>query len=90
MIGHQKMRVGLLIYGLDRPLTGISRYTLELAMALQALECPLELVLLTAGGLGPLAKENNFRRIRLPGCRLLPGLMILGNAIIPLAARWSE
>jgi hypothetical protein len=78
------MRIGLLTYGLDRPLTGISRYTLELAQALVALKPPPEVVLLTAGGPGPLA-NGGFQRVPLPGCRLLLGLlMTLGNVMIPL------
>jgi len=81
------VRIGLLTYALDRPLTGIGRYTLELARALAALEDGPDVVLLTAGGAGPLAKENVLRRVSLPGCRLLPGLLTLGNVVIPRAAR---
>jgi len=36
------MKIGLLTYALDRPLTGIGRYTLELARALAALGFLLE------------------------------------------------
>jgi glycosyltransferase involved in cell wall biosynthesis len=81
------MRIGLLVYGLDRAFTGIGRYTLELARALRALPEGPEVVLLTAGGPGPLAGENGLRRVSLPGCRLLPTLITLGNGWIPLLAR---
>jgi glycosyltransferase involved in cell wall biosynthesis len=80
------MRIGLLTYALNRPLSGISRYTLELARVLAALEDRPEVVLLTAGGVGPLV-DGGFQRVPLPGCRLLPGLMTLGNVMIPLLAR---
>ncbi len=80
------MRVGMLIYGLDRPLTGIGRYTLELTRALRALGNEIEVILLTAGRPGLLA-DGGFRHVPLPGCRLLPGLVTLGNFLIPFVAR---
>jgi len=80
------MRLGLLTYALDRPLTGISRYTLELARALAAPQDWPEVILLTAGGSGLLA-DDSFQRVPLPGCRLLPGLVTLGNLLIPYMAR---
>jgi len=83
------VRVGLLAYGLDRPLTGISRYTIELAKGLARLKDGPELVLLRAGSLGAL-EGAGIASGALPGCRLLPGLMTLGNVEIPLAAaRWG-
>ncbi|MBN1137171.1 MAG: glycosyltransferase family 4 protein [Anaerolineae bacterium] len=81
-----RVRVGLIVYGLDRPLSGISRYTVELARAMAALEAPPELVLLAAGEIGPLAGLAGAGRVRLPGCRLLPGLLTLGNLILPRLA----
>jgi glycosyltransferase involved in cell wall biosynthesis len=86
LISDDCMRVGLLIYALDRPLTGIGRYTLELARALGAPQGDLQVTLLAAGNPGLLA-GHGFRRIPLYGCRLLPGLVTLGNALIPLLAR---
>ena len=76
------MKIGLLTYGLDRPLSGIGRYTVELAKALMNLKNGPEVILLCAGPAGPLQTEN-FRNTTLPGCRLLPGLMTLGNILIP-------
>lgn len=80
------MRSGLVTYGLGRSITGISRYTVELVRALAFLESGPELALLTAGGLGPLSSLG-LEQAELPGCRLAPGLLILGNAEIPLLTR---
>jgi glycosyltransferase involved in cell wall biosynthesis len=79
------MKVGLLAYGLDRPLTGIGRYTVELAKGLARMADGPELTLLRAGAAGPLRGEG-FSSAALPGCRLLPGLMTLGNFFIPRIA----
>jgi glycosyltransferase involved in cell wall biosynthesis len=81
------MRVGILVYGLDRPLTGIGRYILELTRALAALPEPMEIFLLTAGNPGLLAHRNDVHYIPLPGCRLLPGLLTLGSRLIPALIR---
>ena len=81
------MQVGLISYGLDRALTGIGRYTVELARALADLENGPGVTLLAAGGVGPLAGQNGLRSVPLPGCRLLPGLVTFGNVLIPRLAR---
>ncbi len=81
------MKIGLLTYGLDRPLTGIGRYTLELARALAVLRDGPEVTLLAAGGAGPLASKKGLRYASLPGCRLLPGLLTFGALLIPWVAR---
>ena len=81
------MRLGFVVYGLDRPLTGIGRYTFELARTLVGIDGALDLTLLTAGGPGPLATVPGMEQVPLPGCRLLPGLVTLGNAEIPVLAR---
>jgi glycosyltransferase involved in cell wall biosynthesis len=75
---------------LDRPLAGIGRYTLQLGKALLTLQDRLEIVLLTAGGAGALAGQNGTRYVPLSGCRLLPGLMTLGNVLIPRLAKKLE
>jgi glycosyltransferase involved in cell wall biosynthesis len=80
------MNVGLLIYGLDRPLSGSSRYTIELATALAGRKDAPQITLLCAGPPGPL-QGRKFRQAALPGCRLLPGLMTIGNVLIPRLAR---
>ncbi len=81
------MRLGLLAYGLDRPLTGIGRYTVELARALARVEPKPDLALLTAGEPAALGSANGYTRVPLRGCRLLPALMTLGNVLIPHASR---
>jgi glycosyltransferase involved in cell wall biosynthesis len=79
-------RVGLLTYGLDRPISGVSRVALELGRALLARD-DCEVVFLTPYQRGPFANEPGVRRVYLPGCRLLPGLMLLGGPLIALAAQ---
>src|SRR5439155_21352631 len=68
------------------PLSGTSRYALELIRELAVLEDRPEIVLLKAGKPGPVM-DSSFPRVALPGCSLLPGLATLGNLFIPLAAR---
>lgn len=80
------MRVGVLIYGLDRPLTGIGRYTLELVRALHELKQGPEIFLLCAGGAGELSSLN-LPIISLVGSRLLPSLMTWGQIIIGRCAK---
>jgi glycosyltransferase involved in cell wall biosynthesis len=79
------MRVGILIYGLDRPLTGIGRYTVEYVRALAALPDAPDITLLTTGGSGPLA-DLELPEVPLRGCRLLPGLLTVGNLLLPRLA----
>ena len=81
------MRIALLAYGLNRPLSGISRYTVELTRALAAVPGGPEVVLLAAGGLGSLAKETALEHVTLFGCSKLPGLVTLGSVLIALQAR---
>jgi glycosyltransferase involved in cell wall biosynthesis len=86
------MRIGLVIYGLDRPLTGIGRYQVEFIRALAKLTTAsspasdLELVLLSAGTPGVLGELHLPTEI-MPGCKLLPGLMTLGSQQMPHLAR---
>ncbi len=77
------IRVGLLTYGLDRPMSGITRYTLELGRALAALP-NLEVTYLTPYREGPFASDD--RHYYLPSCARLPGLMALGGAALGRAA----
>ncbi len=80
------MKIGLIAYGLDRPLTGIGRYSVELAKALSNLEDGPQVTLMEAGHADAL-EGHPFLKTTLPGCRLLPGLMTLGNFLIPRRAR---
>lgn len=75
------MRLGVIAYAVDRPLSGISRYTVKLIEALTALPNSPQIVLLLAGGLGPLAKLG-LEHITLKGCERLPGLLTYGNILI--------
>ncbi|MBK9121853.1 MAG: glycosyltransferase family 4 protein [Chloroflexi bacterium] len=81
------MRVGIIAYGLDRPFTGIGRYTVEMVRALAALPDAPELLLLTAGDAGPLS-DLPLPRVPLRGCRLMPALLTHGQLQLRyLAAR---
>jgi glycosyltransferase involved in cell wall biosynthesis len=80
-------RIGIITYGLDRPLAGIGRYTLELIQAFNDLNSSDDMVLLCAGGLGPLKDKVALPWVSLPGCRLLPGLLTWGNVVIRQAVK---
>jgi glycosyltransferase involved in cell wall biosynthesis len=80
-------RVALLAYGLDRPLSGIARYTLELACAVSRLSQPPSLVMLTAGSAQGLPHAQGVTHRSLPASSRLPGLLTLGSVRIPLLAR---
>ena len=81
------MRVGLIAYGLDRPLSGIGRYSAELAQALVSLNSCVKLTLLTAGRPLGLGAANSQSQAPLAGCRLLPGLVTFGNLMVPIVSR---
>lgn len=80
------VRVGLLAYGLDRPLSGVTRVALEIGRALMR-EPRVEVTFLTPYRVGPFVGEPGAKTAYLPGCRLLPGLMLLGGAVLAAAAR---
>jgi glycosyltransferase involved in cell wall biosynthesis len=80
------MHVGIVVYALDRPLSGISRYTLEFTRAMAALADRPDITLLAAGHPGPLS-ELDLKWVSLPGCRRLPGLVSLGNVLLPSIGR---
>jgi glycosyltransferase involved in cell wall biosynthesis len=79
------VKIGLLAYGLDRPLSGVSRVAVELGRALRRRD-DVEVVFLTPYRRGPFVGEPGVRRQYLPGCRLLPGLMAFGGPLIALLA----
>lgn len=81
------MRVGYVTYGLDRAPTGIGRYAVSLLHALAALAGAPELVLLTTERADRHGLWSRFERHALPGCRLLPALMTIGNWALSRAAR---
>ena len=84
------MNVGVIAYGLDRPSTGIGRYTMELIRALGADRESVDLSLLVAGNANGHVHASDLRAVSLPGCRLLPGLMTVGNVAVARAARLGK
>jgi glycosyltransferase involved in cell wall biosynthesis len=79
------MRVGFVTYGIDRGITGVGRVALEIGREL--LRRPdVEPFFLTPYRRGPFVDRAGARSYHLPGCRLLPGLMLLGPPLIALAA----
>ena len=84
---YTKTQIGLIVYGADRPLSGIRRYAVELAQGLTSLGDQIGLTLLTAGRPVTSAGVNSFSQVALNGCRLLPGLVTIGNVMLPLVSR---
>jgi glycosyltransferase involved in cell wall biosynthesis len=78
------LQLGLLTYGLDRPPTGIGRYTIELISAIAELGVYPTLL---GGSAHFLPDSQRYRRVSLPGARLLPGLITMGNFVIHRAVR---
>lgn len=72
------MQIGIITYGLDRPLTGIARYTTEVIKAMQQLDAGPEITLLSSGGIDTLL-ELQLPHVRLAGSQLAPGLMSAGQ-----------
>ena len=78
--------MGLVLHGLDRPITGVTRVALELGRALQASnECDVTF-LVTHPRAMPIT-QTDARFFHLPGCGRVPGLMALGGPLIAFAAR---
>ena len=73
-------QIGFIAYGLDRASGGIGRYTLELLRALPG--AGLAITTLQAG-----MPRGPYGSVRLPGARLLPGLLTIGQAEIAWIAR---
>ena len=85
MTGRARRRIGYLTYGLDRPLSGVTRVAQELGRAL-AERGELEITYLTPYRRGPF-RDGRHRAQYLPGCALLPALMVLGGPLITAIAR---
>jgi glycosyltransferase involved in cell wall biosynthesis len=81
----EKLRVGLVCYGLDRPLSGTTRVAQQLGRALLRTDA-CDVTFLTPYQRGPFRSATT-QSWYLPGCRLLPGLIALGGPIIAWAAR---
>jgi len=83
MTAIAELQSGVLVYGLDRPLSGIGRYSSELISELDRLGVRISLL----GGAAPnLPHANTYPSIPLWGCNLLPGLMTIGNVMVRQAA----
>ena len=80
------IRVGVLMHGADRPLTGVTRVAVELGRALER-RSDCEVVFLTPYRRGPFRGEPATWSAYMPGCRRVPGLMILGPLEISIIAR---
>lgn len=80
------LRVGWLAYGVDRPLSGVTRYALELGRALRE-RSDCEIVYLTPYRRGPFRDQPAVSTAHLAGCRRLPAVMTLGGLAIAHAAR---
>jgi glycosyltransferase involved in cell wall biosynthesis len=81
------LRVGMVGYGLDRPVTGIGRYIVDLLSALRACHPEIEITLLTPAGRQPTALDSWIRDRTIHSARRLPAMMTLGPFEIALAAR---
>jgi glycosyltransferase involved in cell wall biosynthesis len=82
----ERPRIGLLHYGLDRPLSGVTRSAIEISRALrQTKSC--EVVCLAASPRGSFVREPGAKFWYLPGCSRLPALMLLGGPMIAFVAR---
>lgn len=74
------MKIGFIIYGLDRPLTGIGRFTLEVARAFEQLGA--DVTLLVSGELGVLS-DTSLPHHQLKMARLAPALLTVGSIQLP-------
>lgn len=81
----ERLRVGLLMYGVNRQLSGITRVTIELGRALQR-SGSCDVVFLTPYRSGPF-RDMGHESAYLPGCSRLPAMMAIGGPMIELAAR---
>ncbi len=81
------LRPGILTYGLDRPPTGIGRYTIELLRALVELLPESPPTLLTPAPPRYLPQAERYPQRPLALSRRLPALLTLGGLQIPRLAR---
>lgn len=81
------MRIGYLTYGLDRSPTGIGRYALELLRELASRPGEHEIVVLATEPEDTHQLRDLCEYHHLPGVRLLPSLLTLGDAMIAAASR---
>lgn len=79
------MRIGLLMHGVDRPVTGVTRVAVELGRALQQ-QTDCEVVFLVPYRRGPF-RHGGYESVYLPGCGRVPTLMLFGGPLTSIAAR---
>lgn len=75
-----RLKLGMLTYGLDRPPTGIGRYSIELITSLTYLNARPVLLGTPASYL---PSVESYQRVAMPGTHFLPGLLTFGNFIVP-------
>ncbi len=68
-------------------MSGIGRYTLQLACALNELDTQVRITWLSAGQQNLHSRPAGASPALLPGCDRLPGLVILGTVLLPSVAR---
>jgi glycosyltransferase involved in cell wall biosynthesis len=83
------LKAGILAYGLDRPIGGIGRYTVDLIHALSSRDRSprLDITLLTTCSLAALPIDSCCANHRLAASHRLPGLMTWGNVALRQAAQ---
>jgi glycosyltransferase involved in cell wall biosynthesis len=82
------VRVGIIAYAFERPAPpSFASYTLELARAITACDGDIEITLLATSRDAVPHLPPGFRAYVLPGCKWLPGLMVLGNVAAAAAVR---
>lgn len=81
------MRVGFFTYGMDRSLSGIGRYAVELTRALKKLEPGLEIVLLNPYPHSELPWYREFENYPVPSLAKVPFAASIGNLVLHQAAR---
>jgi glycosyltransferase involved in cell wall biosynthesis len=84
---RRRLRVGVVAYGLDHPVTGIGRYAIELVRALRASQPTIEVVLIKPFEETIVGLDREDPVVRLPGARRLPAMMTFGPAAIAVVAR---
>lgn len=81
------LRLGLFTYGMNDHLTGIGRYTVELAYALKRASLPLEIVLVSPYPESSLPWYRDFETFPVPKLKRLPHVLLNGDRDLSHAAR---
>ena len=81
------MRVGVFTYGMDKQLTGIGRYTVELLQNLRRLSADVEILLLNPYPDSELPLYREFEQFAVPSLAKLPSALTVGAGVLERAAR---